>query len=178
MACCAPACDSRPAWRDREWCSEWFSAGRCRPRHGHRRRDDRQLHSLRERCHAQPASVLPKLSNAADHASAFARCATADKSLIRPSVTGFVQSIPFLRHPFAGRSLLSGVGVRRDLRAAPLRWPQLPEFKCSGNLTKRNFKARYSGSQLHQKSASDAYEKLQRCRRFCASAGLFLVRLW
>jgi hypothetical protein len=30
--------------------------------------------------------VLPGLSNAADHASAFARRVTADKSLIRPSV--------------------------------------------------------------------------------------------
>ena len=24
MACCAPASDSRPAWCDRECCSEWF----------------------------------------------------------------------------------------------------------------------------------------------------------
>jgi hypothetical protein len=34
--------------------------------------------------------VLPGLSNAADHASAFARQATADKSPIRTSVTDFV----------------------------------------------------------------------------------------
>src|SRR5438105_2224862 len=60
---------------------------------------------------------------------------------------------------------------RCDVRAAPSRWPQRPEFDCPSEISR----PRIPGSQLHKKSVSFSYEKLPRFRRFCAKAALFLV---
>jgi hypothetical protein len=89
LACCAPACDSRPAWCVGSGVQSGSAPDDVAHRHGHRRRDDRHLHSLRERCQAQPAGVAWVVKYGGSHAVQAAHSPWAKSCLRRCSRSNY-----------------------------------------------------------------------------------------